>query len=449
MRQTATRLAKSAAKRTTLQASAAAAPKSLSSSTAFIAVASASLTTLAASTSRPTLKHTLNVASTLPSRITVGRRFFSVDVTKVPSLGDSVTEGTIVTWEKNVGDYVNADDVLLVIETDKVSIDIRSPKAGVLKKQLVNAGDTVQVGQEVAEVDTAAAKPAAAAPAPKKEEAAAPKTEAKPTPTTQAQAAPAAAPAKPAAEKKAAAPASQSAAPVPGSRTERRVPMTRMRQTIANRLKASQNTAAMLTTFNEIDMSNIMELRNRYKDEFLERHGVKLGFMSAFVKASTYALMKNPEVNAYIQDGHIVYHDFVDVSVAVSTGTGLVVPVLRNTETLSFAQVESGIAALGVKARKGQIAMEDMVGGTFTISNGGVFGSLFGTPILNPPQSAILGMHGIFKRPVAVGDKVEVRPMMYVALTYDHRIIDGSNAVTFLKDIKQYVEDPQRMLLDL
>jgi len=225
--------------------------------------------------------------------------------------------------------------------------------------------------------------------------------------------------------------------------------MTRMRQTIANRLKVAQNTAACLTTFNEIDMSNIMELRNRYKDEFVEKHGAKLGFMSAFVKASTAALLKHPEVNAYIQDGNIVYHDFVDISVAVSTGTGLVVPVLRNTESMNFAQVEAGIAAYGAKARKNQIAMEDMVGGTFTISNGGVFGSMFGTPIINPPQSAILGMHGIFKRAVVVGDKIEIRPMMYVALTYDHRIIDGSTAVTFLKDIKQYVEDPSRLVLDL
>jgi len=205
----------------------------------------------------------------------------------------------------------------------------------------------------------------------------------------------------------------------------------------------------MLTTFNEIDMTNLMELRNKYKDEFLEKHGVKLGFMSAFVKASTYALLRSPNVNAYLDGNEIVYRNFVDVSVAVSTPTGLVVPVLRNTEGMTFAGVENAISQLGVKARKGGITLEDMTGGTFTISNGGVYGSLFGTPILNPPQSAILGMHGIFKRPIAVGDQVQIRPMMYVALTYDHRIIDGSGAVTFLKDIKSTIEDPSRILLDL
>ena len=192
-----------------------------------------------------------------------------------------------------------------------------------------------------------------------------------------------------------------------------------------------------------------LQIRNKYKDEFLEKHGAKLGFMSVFVKAATAALLKNPDVNAYLVDGNLVYHDFVDVSVAVSTGTGLVVPVLRNTESMNFAQVEAAIAGFGAKAKKGQIAMEDMVGGTFTISNGGVFGSMFGTPILNPPQSAILGMHGIFQRPVVIDGKVEIRPMMYVALTYDHRVIDGSGAVTFLKDIKNAVEDPSRLVLDL
>lgn len=221
--------------------------------------------------------------------------------------------------------------------------------------------------------------------------------------------------------------------------------------TIARRLKEAQNTAALLTTFNEIDMHTLMTLRSKYKDDFEKTHGTKLGFMSAFVKASSFALMKNPSVNALfdIENKCITYRDYVDISVAVATPTGLVTPVLRNCENMSFAGVESGIVALGKKARDGKIAMEDMVGGTFTISNGGVYGSLMGTPILNPPQSAVLGMHGIFKRPVVVDNKVEIRPMMYVALTYDHRIIDGKDAVTFLKDIKNAVEDPARLLLEL
>jgi 2-oxoglutarate dehydrogenase E2 component (dihydrolipoamide succinyltransferase) len=245
--------------------------------------------------------------------------------------------------------------------------------------------------------------------------------------------------------------APKEAAPDMGSRNERTEPLSRMRITIAKRLKTAQNTAAMLTTFNEIDMSALMALRGKHKDEFLERHGAKLGFMSAFVKASSYALQRSPAVNGFFDEANkqIVYRDYVDVSIAVSTPTGLVVPVLRNTHTMNFHQVESTIAAFGAKARKGQIAMEDMAGGTFTISNGGVYGSLFGTPILNPPQSAVLGMHGIFKRPVAIGDKVEIRPMMYVALTYDHRIIDGKDGVTFLVDIKNAIENPERMLLNL
>ena len=226
-----------------------------------------------------------------------------------------------------------------------------------------------------------------------------------------------------------------------------------MRQTIADRLKAAQNTAACLTTFNEIDMSNIMALRNKYKDAFADKHGAKLGFMSAFVKAATVALRAYPDVNAQLsQDGkELTYPQYTDVSVAVATPTGLVVPVLRNTEAMSFADVEAAIAALGDKARKNQLTLEDMTGGTFTISNGGVFGSLMGTPILNPPQTAILGMHGIFKRPVVIGDsdQVVVRPMMYVALTYDHRVIDGGTAVSFLKKIKECVEDPGRLLLDI
>lgn len=269
-----------------------------------------------------------------------------------------------------------------------------------------------------------------------------------------AAAAPAPAPA--AAPKAAPTPAAPKAAPAPvttaavaGSRNETRVKMSKMRMRIAERLKDSQNTAAMLTTFNEIDMNNIINLRTKYKDAFEKKHGVKLGFMSAFVKASSAALAEFPAVNAVIDDDHIVYRDYHDVSVAVATPTGLVVPVLRNVETMSFADIEKKIAEYGAKARDGSISIEDMQGGTFTVSNGGVYGSMMGTPIINPPQSAILGMHATQKRAVVVGDEIKIRPVMFVALTYDHRIIDGREAVLFLKKIKSIIEEPQMLLLDL
>uniref|UniRef100_A0A671PAL3 Dihydrolipoyllysine-residue succinyltransferase component of 2-oxoglutarate dehydrogenase complex, mitochondrial n=2 Tax=Sinocyclocheilus anshuiensis TaxID=1608454 RepID=A0A671PAL3_9TELE len=235
------------------------------------------------------------------------------------------------------------------------------------------------------------------------------------------------------------------------ARSEHRVKMNRMRQRIAQRLKEAQNTCAMLTTFNEVDMSNITEMRKQYKDAFLKKHGIKLGFMSVFVKAAAYALTDQPAVNAVIDDTtkEIVYRDYVDISVAVATPKGLVVPVIRGVEGMNFTDIEKAINELGEKARKNELAVEDMDGGTFTISNGGVFGSMFGTPIINPPQSAILGMHGIFDRPVAIAGKVEIRPMMYVALTYDHRLIDGREAVTFLRKIKSVVEDPRVLLLDM
>lgn len=249
----------------------------------------------------------------------------------------------------------------------------------------------------------------------------------------------------------AAAPAAAADTGAKAARSEHRVKMNRMRLRIAQRLKEAQNTCAMLTTFNEVDMSNITEMRTQYKDAFLKKHGIKLGFMSAFVKAAAYALTDQPAVNAVIDDTtkEIVYRDYVDISVAVATPKGLVVPVIRGVEGMNFADIEKTINELGEKARKNELAVEDMDGGTFTISNGGVFGSMFGTPIINPPQSAILGMHGIFDRPVAIAGKVEVRPMMYVALTYDHRLIDGREAVTFLRKIKSVVEDPRVLLLDM
>ena len=366
-------------------------------------------------------------------------------------MGDSITEGTVASVEVAVGDLVAADQVLVQVETDKVTIDVRSPESGTVASIAVGVDETVTVGQGVAEItpgDGPAAAPAAAEPEPTPEPAEPQEKapEAAPAPAAAPKAAPAAAPAAPA-------PAAPAPAPAPaGGRGERRVAMTRMRRRIAERLKAAQNTAAMLTTYNEVDMGAAMELRKRHKDEFLEKHGVKLGFMSIFAKAAAGALQAIPEVNAYIdaEANEIVYRDFVDISVAVGTPKGLVVPVLRNCENLSFAGVEQTIGELGRKARDGTISIDEMAGGTFTISNGGVYGSLLSSPILNPPQSAVLGMHKIQNRPMAsASGDVVVRPMMYLALTYDHRLIDGREAVTFLRKIKDAVEDPTRMLLEL
>uniref|UniRef100_A0A8C5CKS6 Dihydrolipoyllysine-residue succinyltransferase component of 2-oxoglutarate dehydrogenase complex, mitochondrial n=1 Tax=Gadus morhua TaxID=8049 RepID=A0A8C5CKS6_GADMO len=313
---------------------------------------------------------------------------------KTPAFAESVTEGD-VRWEKAVGDTVAEDEVVCEIETDKTSVPVPSPAAGVLEELLVEDGGRVEGGMALFKI------------------------------------------------RKGAGPSSVFICP--------QVKMNRMRLRIAQRLKEAQNTCAMLTTFNEVDMSNITEMRAFHKDAFLKKHNIKLGFMSAFVKASAYALADQPSVNAVIDEAtkEIVYRDYVDISVAVSTPKGLVVPVIRNVETMNFADIEKTINALGEKARSNQLAVEDMDGGTFTISNGGVFGSMFGTPIINPPQSAILGMHGIFQRPVAINGKVEIRPMMYVALTYDHRLVDGREAVTFLRKIKAVVEDPRVVLLDM
>ena len=366
-------------------------------------------------------------------------------------MGDSITEGTVASVEVAVGDVVAADQVLVQVETDKVTIDVRSPESGTVASIAVGVDETVTVGQGVAEItpgDGPAAAPAAAEPEPTPEPAEPQEKapEAAPAPAAAPKAAPAAALAAPA-------PAPAAPAPAPaGGRGERRVAMTRMRRRIAERLKAAQNTAAMLTTYNEVDMGAAMELRKRHKDEFLEKHGVKLGFMSIFAKAAAGALQAIPEVNAYIdaEANETVYRDFVDISVAVGTPKGLVVPVLRNCENLSFAGVEQTIGELGRKARDGTISIDEMAGGTFTISNGGVYGSLLSSPILNPPQSAVLGMHKIQNRPMAsASGDVVVRPMMYLALTYDHRLIDGREAVTFLRKIKDAVEDPTRMLLEL
>ncbi|NWQ92356.1 ODO2 dehydrogenase, partial [Burhinus bistriatus] len=382
-----------------------------------------------------------------------------------PAFAESVTEGD-VRWEKAVGDTVAEDEVVCEIETDKTSVQVPAPAAGVIEALLVPDGGKVEGGTPLFKLRKtgaapAKAKPAAAPPPPAAPEpvaAAPPPPTAAPIPTTMPPVPPVSTQpidSKPvSAVKPAAAPAAAprgEAVPSKGARSEHRVKMNRMRQRIAQRLKEAQNTCAMLTTFNEIDMSNIREMRAVHKDPFLKKHNLKLGFMSAFVKAAAFALQDQPVVNAVIDDTtkEIVYRDYVDISVAVATPRGLVVPVVRNVENMNFADIERAIYELGEKARKNELAIEDMDGGTFTISNGGVFGSLFGTPIINPPQSAILGMHAIFDRPVAVGGKIEVRPMMYVALTYDHRLIDGREAVTFLRKIKAAVEDPRVLLLDL
>jgi len=378
-------------------------------------------------------------------------------IVECPPFADSISEGDI-SWMKEVGDSVTLDETVGEVETDKTSLPVNAPAGGVVTKLLVEDGETVTPGTPLFEMEEGAGgaapaapkaaepKPAEAAPA-----AAAAPVAAAPIPTEAPKAAPV--PSKPMSSSKTdfTAPAPAAVGSAGPSRDERRVKMTRMRQRIAQRLKDAQSTCAMLTTFNEIDMSGILGMRKEYKDLFEKSHDQKLGFMSAFIKAAATGLVQEPAVNAVIDDAtnEIIFRDFVDVSFAAATPKGLVVPVIRNVESMSILDVERELARLAGLARQGALSVEDMEGGTFTISNGGVFGSLFGTPIINPPQSAILGMHGTFERPVAINGKVEIRPMMYVALTYDHRLIDGREAVTFLKGIKQKVEDPRRLLLDL
>ena len=434
----------------------------------------------------------------------------TVDV-KVPVLAESVPDATLLEWRKQPGDAVDKDEILIELETDKVVLEVPAPEAGVLTEILKHTGDTVLSQEVLARIDPSAgastAPPAlasvpAAAPAAtaagrerlspavrrlveehgldattisgtgrdgritKGDVLAHLAAAAKPADTDSA---PAAAPVESASVSESAPvsepapirtePAPSTPAPartepmiaasVPGSRTERREPMSRLRRRIAERLVEAQHTAAILTTFNEIDMQPVMALRSRYKEGFERRHGVRLGFMSFFAKAAVQALQRFPAVNARIDGGDIVYHDYCDIGVAVGSPRGLVVPILRNVEAMSFAEIESRIVEFGAKARDGSLSIDDMSGGTFTISNGGVFGSLLSTPILNPPQSGILGMHKTEERPVVVDGEVVVRPMMYVALSYDHRIIDGREAVQFLVCVKEAIEDPARLLLDV
>ncbi|EGO55516.1 hypothetical protein NEUTE1DRAFT_67189 [Neurospora tetrasperma FGSC 2508] len=388
-------------------------------------------------------------------------RTYADQVIKVPQMAESISEGTLKQWNKKVGDYVEQDEEIATIETDKIDVAVNAPEAGTIKEFLVNEEDTVTVGQDIVRLELGGApkeggaeKPAAseskeAAPkdsAPAPEKAPEPKKETKPA------AAPAPTPAKKEtpAPKQESTPAKEAPAAL-GNREERRVKMNRMRLRIAERLKQSQNTAASLTTFNEVDMSALMDFRKQYKDEILKKTGVKLGFMSAFSRACVLAMRDIPAVNASIEGPNggdtIVYRDYVDISVAVATEKGLVTPVVRNVEAMDLVGIEKSIADMGKKARDGKLTIEDMAGGTFTISNGGVFGSLMGTPIINLPQSAVLGLHAIKERPVAVNGKVEIRPMMYLALTYDHRLLDGREAVQFLVKVKEYIEDPRKMLL--
>ncbi|XP_039283447.1 dihydrolipoyllysine-residue succinyltransferase component of 2-oxoglutarate dehydrogenase complex, mitochondrial [Nilaparvata lugens] len=403
-----------------------------------------------------------------------------VKTVTVPPFAESVSEGDI-RWTKAVGDAVIEDEVVCEIETDKTSVPVPSPGAGVITEIIVEDGTTVKAGQPIFKIELGAAgasKPAAAAkPAPEKPAAAAaPPQPPLPPPTPSAAAHPPPPPPPPSPSAAAPPPPAAPVSSIPvaairhaqaieaatvkvppqdptkeiaGTRTEQRVKMNRMRLRIAQRLKDAQNTNAMLTTFNELDMSAIMEFRKANQEAFQKKHGIKLGFMSAFVKAAAFALQDQPVVNAVIDGNDIVYRDYIDISVAVATPKGLVVPVLRNVENMTYADIEKGINALGEKARKGALAVEDMDGGTFTISNGGVFGSLMGTPIINPPQSAILGMHATFERPVAIKGQVVIRPMMYIALTYDHRLIDGREAVLFLRKIKAAVEDPRIIVCGL
>jgi len=402
---------------------------------------------------------------------------------KAPTFPESVADGTVATWHKKPGDAVKRDELIVDIETDKVVIEVLAEADGILAQIIKNEGDTVLSNELLGTLGEGGA----AAPAPAAQAAAAPAQAAAPAAVGDDQIlspaarkiaeengidpnsiagtgkggrvtkedvvaaveakknAPAAAPAA-----KPAAPAAAAPVFATGDRTEKRVPMTRLRAKIAERLVEAQSSMAMLTTFNEVDMTEVMALRSKYKDLFEKSHnGVRLGFMSFFVKAATEALKRFPAVNASIDGNDIVYHGYADIGVAVSSDRGLVVPVLRNAELMSLAEIESGIATFGKKAKDGKLSIEEMTGGTFTITNGGTFGSMMSTPIVNPPQAAILGMHNIIQRPMAVNGQVVIRPMMYLALSYDHRLIDGKEAVTFLVTIKNLLEDPARLLLDI
>jgi 2-oxoglutarate dehydrogenase E2 component (dihydrolipoamide succinyltransferase) len=415
----------------------------------------------------------------------------SVVEMKVPTIGESITEVTLSQWLKKDGDYVNIDEPICEFESDKATLEFPAEASGILV-HVAKEGDDLSIGSLVAKIDTSASKPASApaasapaAEAPKAEAPAAPAPSSAPA-TQGGHPSPAAAKimregdvnaanvsgtgrdgritkedavkavatksTEPVAAPKTSSPAPQATVAAPivvGSRNERVEKMSRMRRTIASRLVSAKNQTAMLTTFNEVDMTGILQLREKYQDQFVAKYGIKLGFMSIFCKACAQVLMQMPDVNARIEDTDIVYHDYVDISVAISTPTGLVVPPVHNVESLGFHEVEQKIKDLAVKARDGKLSIEEMKGGTFTITNGGVFGSMMSTPIINEPQSAILGMHATKDRAVVIDGKIEVRPMMYLALSYDHRIIDGSTSVTFLVKVKELLEDPMRLMMGI
>ncbi|KAJ6965875.1 dihydrolipoyllysine-residue succinyltransferase component of 2-oxoglutarate dehydrogenase complex 2 [Populus alba x Populus x berolinensis] len=370
----------------------------------------------------------------------------------VPFMGESITDGTLAKFLKNPGDSVEVDEAIAQIETDKVTIDVASPEAGVIKEYIAKEGDTVEPGARIAVISKSGEGVAHVAPSENISKKAAPKQSASQTKDEEKQKPKVEASPVPEKPKTPATPPPKRSATepqLPPKERERRVPMTRLRKRVATRLKDSQNTFAMLTTFNEVDMTNLMKLRSDYKDAFVEKHGVKLGLMSGFIKAAVSGLQNQPIINAVIDGDDIIYRDYVDISIAVGTPKGLVVPVIRNAAKMNFAEIEKEINTLAKKANDGTISIDEMAGGSFTISNGGVYGSLLSTPIINPPQSAILGMHSIVSRPMVVGGNVVPRPMMYIALTYDHRLIDGREAVFFLRRIKDVVEDPRRLLLDI
>lgn len=386
------------------------------------------------------------------------RRWASTSV-PVPPMAESLTEGSLKEFNKQVGDFIEQDELLATIETDKIDIEVNSPVSGTITKLNFSTDDTVTVGEELAQIEEgvapegSASKPVETNTAAEVTKETAPvKEESKPSAATpspkipeQKDQTPRAAAAAAAATATKSTPAENSFTPF--ARNESRVKMNRMRLRIAERLKESQNTAASLTTFNEVDMSALLEMRKLYKDEIIKKTGTKFGFMGLFSKACTLAVKEIPAVNGAIEGDQIVYRDFTDISIAVATPKGLVTPVVRNAESLSVLAIEEEISRLSHKARDGKLTLEDMAGGTFTISNGGVFGSLYGTPIINTPQTAVLGLHSVKERPVTINGQIVSRPMMYLAFTYDHRLVDGREAVTFLKTVKELIEDPRKMLL--
>lgn len=393
-------------------------------------------------------------------------RLLQGEIVQVPQMAESIVEGTLKSWSKKVGDTVAADEEVATIETDKIDVSVNAPKSGTITKLFSNEEDTVTVGQDLFELEPGEVTSSSSAPPPPPKEEQIPteseaKTQGAPVPSDSQPPKPSESDKKadkvdspksketkaPKKEEKGEKSAPPSPKPVAGSRNETRVKMNRMRLRIAERLKQSQNAAASLTTFNEVDMSALVNMRKKYKESVQKEHDVKLGFMSFFARASVLALKEIPSANASIEGEEIVYRDYVDLSVAVATPKGLVTPVVRNAESMGLIDIEREIASLGKKARDGKLSLEDMAGGSFTISNGGVFGSLYGTPIINLPQAAVLGMHTIKDRAVVVDGQIVIRPIMVVALTYDHRLLDGREAVTFLVRLKEYLEDPAKMLL--